>query len=225
MVKKSACPCWRRGFDPWVRKIPWRRKKQPTPIFLPGEFHGQRSLMSYSPLSDWAQLWNSVNYSTLSLRPLLLSSPGSYCSTFCLYKFITVHFLKDLTPCGKLWEHREGTLRTRLLGMLVGEWWVSEEALGVGVTQAGWVSAKMGRRVQVEWHPLMSRGKGLWAAWGVLLGLASHPGVGITNDLLAISSSDFPPPSTTMQCRLIFPSISFLLFFFFNLWTSYSNIT
>ena len=37
------------GFDPWVRKIPWRREWQPTPVFLPGEFHGQRSLMGYSP--------------------------------------------------------------------------------------------------------------------------------------------------------------------------------
>ena len=32
------------GFDPWVGKIPWRRACQPTPVFLPGEFHGQRSL-------------------------------------------------------------------------------------------------------------------------------------------------------------------------------------
>ena len=37
------------GFDPWVAKIPWRRKWQPTPVFLPGEFHGQRSLVGYSP--------------------------------------------------------------------------------------------------------------------------------------------------------------------------------
>ena len=39
----------RRGLDPWVRKIPWRRKLQPIPIFLPGEFHGQRSWVGYSP--------------------------------------------------------------------------------------------------------------------------------------------------------------------------------
>ena len=39
------------GFDPWVRKIPWSRKWQPTPVFLPGEFHGQRSLKGYSPWS------------------------------------------------------------------------------------------------------------------------------------------------------------------------------
>ena len=36
-------------FDPWVRKISWRRKWQSTPVFLPGEFHGQRSLVGYSP--------------------------------------------------------------------------------------------------------------------------------------------------------------------------------
>ena len=36
-------------FNPWVRKSPWRRKWQPTPVFLPGEFHGQRSLVGYSP--------------------------------------------------------------------------------------------------------------------------------------------------------------------------------
>ena len=35
--------------DPWVRKIPWSRKWQPTPVFLPGEFHVQRSLAGYSP--------------------------------------------------------------------------------------------------------------------------------------------------------------------------------
>ena len=37
------------GLDPWVGKIPWRSKWQPTPVFLPGEFHGQRSLVGYSP--------------------------------------------------------------------------------------------------------------------------------------------------------------------------------
>ena len=36
------------GFDPWVGKIPWRRKLQPTPVFLPGKLHGQKSLVGYS---------------------------------------------------------------------------------------------------------------------------------------------------------------------------------
>ena len=37
------------GFDPWVGMIPWRREWQPTPVFLHGEFHGQRNLAGYSP--------------------------------------------------------------------------------------------------------------------------------------------------------------------------------
>ena len=43
--------CRRPGFNPWVGKIPWRRKWQPTPVFLPGESHGWRSLVAYSPWS------------------------------------------------------------------------------------------------------------------------------------------------------------------------------
>ena len=38
-------------FDPWVWKTPWRREWRPTPVFLPGEFHKQRSLVGYSPQS------------------------------------------------------------------------------------------------------------------------------------------------------------------------------
>ena len=50
--KEPACQCnicKRHGFDPWVRKIPWRRKGQTTPVFLPGESHGQRKLAGHSP--------------------------------------------------------------------------------------------------------------------------------------------------------------------------------
>ena len=47
--KESTCQCRRRWFNLWVRKIPWRRKWQCTPVFLPGKFHRQRSLAGYSP--------------------------------------------------------------------------------------------------------------------------------------------------------------------------------
>ena len=47
---KSIClQCQRPGFNPWVGKILWRRKWQPTPLFLPGKSHGQGSLVGYSP--------------------------------------------------------------------------------------------------------------------------------------------------------------------------------
>ena len=63
--KEPTCQCRRYkrcGFDPWLQKILWKRKWQPTPIFLPGEFHGQRSLAGYSQwdckeldTTEWAQ--------------------------------------------------------------------------------------------------------------------------------------------------------------------------
>jgi len=46
--KESACQCRRHRLDPWVGKIPCRRKWQPTPVFLPGKSHGQRRLVGYS---------------------------------------------------------------------------------------------------------------------------------------------------------------------------------
>ena len=47
------------GLDPWVGKIPWRRKWHPTPIFLPGESHGQRSLAGHSPCGCKSWTWLS----------------------------------------------------------------------------------------------------------------------------------------------------------------------
>ena len=46
--KESACQCRRYGLDLWIRKTPWRRKWQPTPVFLPAKSHGQTSLAGYS---------------------------------------------------------------------------------------------------------------------------------------------------------------------------------
>ena len=49
--KEPVCQCKsykRRGFDPWIRKIPWRRKWQPIQVFLLGKSHGQMSLIGYS---------------------------------------------------------------------------------------------------------------------------------------------------------------------------------
>ena len=47
--KESACQYRRPGLDHWVEKILWRKTWQPTPVFLPGESHGQRSLAGHSP--------------------------------------------------------------------------------------------------------------------------------------------------------------------------------
>ena len=76
MVKH--CPqCWRPRFDRWVRKIPWRRKWQSTPVFLPGEFHGQRSLEGYGP---WA------------LRESDTTNTHELCCRHCVKCFINISF-------------------------------------------------------------------------------------------------------------------------------------
>ena len=51
--------CRRPGFDPWVGKIPWRRKWQTTPAFLPRKSYGEKSLGGYSP-------WDHKNQTQLS---------------------------------------------------------------------------------------------------------------------------------------------------------------
>ena len=62
-VKESASKHRRCGFDPWIRKIPWRRKWKPTPVFLPGKSHEQRSLMGYSP---WAHKESDTQFSSVT---------------------------------------------------------------------------------------------------------------------------------------------------------------
>ena len=46
--KEPICQCRRHRLDPWVGKISWTRAWQCTPVFLPGDFHGQKSLAGYS---------------------------------------------------------------------------------------------------------------------------------------------------------------------------------
>ena len=83
--KEPACQCRRHkrgGFEPWLGKITCRRKRQPTPVFLPGEFHGQRSLTGYSPLSHKESertevTWHAQAFCLISWPlPLLLLSAG-----------------------------------------------------------------------------------------------------------------------------------------------------
>ena len=71
--EESACNAGDLGsIGPWVGKIPWRREWQPTPVFLPGEFHGQRSLVGYCP---WGHKELDMTEGiTLSLSPRKASS-------------------------------------------------------------------------------------------------------------------------------------------------------
>ena len=75
--KESACQCRRRkrrGFDPWVRKIPWSKGWQPTPVLLPGQSHGQRSLAGHSlwghKESDMTERLHFFTFLSVNAQPL-----------------------------------------------------------------------------------------------------------------------------------------------------------
>ena len=76
--------CRRPGFDFWVGNIPWRRERLPTPVFLPGEFHGQRRLAGYSP---WGciRLGHDLATNTFYTLKLLTygGKPDNYSWSYC----------------------------------------------------------------------------------------------------------------------------------------------
>ena len=121
LIQSRICPQSRRtGFDPWVRMIHWRREWQPTPVFLPGEFHLQRSVAGYSPwgrklsvtieqlhfifndLQCWVNFWCTANiyffhipfncgYRTVTMFSVL-------CSRILLFTHAIYNSLHSLVP-------------------------------------------------------------------------------------------------------------------------------
>ena len=86
--KESPCQYRRHkrcGFNYWVRKIPWRKKWQPTPAFLPGKFHGQGSLVGYSPWgrkdSDMTSEWTHTH--TRAMRAIADPTKWAFSLPLC----------------------------------------------------------------------------------------------------------------------------------------------
>ena len=93
--EESTCQCRRHrrpGFSLWVGMIPWRRKWQPTPVFLPGKFHGQRSLVDFSP---WGGKELDMTEHTCTI--LIMANTGCFlhCRWLC---FSTLNTLRSLLP-------------------------------------------------------------------------------------------------------------------------------
>ena len=95
----SGIPLWLRGwrlclqcrrpeFDPWVRKIPWRRKWHPTPVFLPGKSHEWRSLAGYSPQGRKESVTSEWLHFHFSLFSVLI--PNTVCHLKMCHK---IHFI------------------------------------------------------------------------------------------------------------------------------------
>ena len=94
--EEPACQCSRCGrpeFDPWVWKIFWKRKWQPTPVFLPGKSHRQRTLVGYSP---WGYKESDTTM-TNHMKGPPVRSPGvcSRCPPPCCCS----HWPHTATPC------------------------------------------------------------------------------------------------------------------------------
>ena len=104
------------GFFPGWRRFPWRRKWQPTPVFLPGKTHGQRNLVGYSPWgckkSDMTGHNNSNNKSVTHycFYPLHLD-----------YKLIKlrISFYNQKTGCSEFQDRPRDTIRETVLGGLI----------------------------------------------------------------------------------------------------------
>ena len=85
-VKSICLQCGRPGFNPWVGKIPLRRKWQPTPVFLPGKSHGQRRLAGYivhGVAKSWTQLSDFASHQKVGIMEVSLE----YCPPQAEYSF------------------------------------------------------------------------------------------------------------------------------------------
>ena len=122
----KASQCRRLGFDPCVGKIPWRRKWQPTPVILPGKFHGQRSLVGYSPWgckeSDMTEQLHSLTHTVLDYWFTCLWSTWSFAQFKLLLRRHASHVhlgssiiwpvrCKLELPVGKRWPMEDGGSR------------------------------------------------------------------------------------------------------------------
>ena len=119
-VKNLPVRC---GFDPWVKKVPWRRAWQPTPKFLTGESHGWRSLAGYSPQSG------KEPDTTEAPEHTAQNSRGRCTQHLPLYKpSIYVHpapgpgtlSAPDLTQCVSQWKGSTVTTRVVLWPLHTG---------------------------------------------------------------------------------------------------------
>ena len=118
-LKPVCLQCGRPGFDPWVGKIPWRRKWQPTPVFLPGESHGQRSRLhgagkesdTTEQLTHTATLFTCHHSCPPLSRPLVVSF---YFDSFKKKKISCVTVAPLLPGASSRALHKVGSLSVRL---------------------------------------------------------------------------------------------------------------
>ena len=142
LKKKSACKCRRLGFNPWVGKILWSRKWQPTPVFLPGESHEQRSLAGCSPWdhkeSDrWVTEHAHTTYNKLHILKLYMLINSDIPKTITTIKIVNI----SITP------QRFPKSTSSLLSLPFPLYWQSLICL------SPWCVFS---KILYKWHPLVS---------------------------------------------------------------------
>ena len=118
--------CGRPGFNPWVGKIPWSRKWQPTPVLLPGESHEGRSLVGYSPwghkesdMTERVTLPYLILHFVKGVQGLLLASHKFITTPYFPYlqnllRILTYPQLRWLSVCFKEPSYSPGFLQQTL---------------------------------------------------------------------------------------------------------------
>ena len=120
--------CRKCKFHPWVRKIPWRRKWQPAPGFLPREFHRQWSLAGCGPWDrkesghDWARTHTYIYcnipeyfiYSAFPVKKIGTQQPPRYKTQFWVLSFTLCILCHCSLPLTFLWPHAPKLLSTNL---------------------------------------------------------------------------------------------------------------
>ena len=134
----SVClQCGIPGFDPWVRKIPWRRKWPPTPVRLPGESHGQRSLVVYSP-------WGRRESNTTEQLHFLLGFPGGTTGKDPACQCKRRKRCRFDPWVGKIPREEAMTTPSSILSWRIpmdrGAWWTTVHRVAQSQTQLKWLS-------------------------------------------------------------------------------------
>ena len=148
--KASTCQCRRCkgcGFDPWVRKIPWSKKWQPTPVFLPGKFHGQRSLSGYSPWghkeldpTEQLTLWLSLDKCGKVFEALSISLGTWWMLDIIVLVGINDCFVQSLGGMCSLWLSFPCILRALVSSVLCEQGHSSSVAASHSLHSQPWVS-------------------------------------------------------------------------------------
>ena len=96
---KGLLQCRRPGFDPWVRKIPWRREWLRSPEFLPGEFHEQRSLTGYKSMGLQRHNWETNTHSLPLERLIAVKTWVTVLQAWILLKVVEQANPFQMTQC------------------------------------------------------------------------------------------------------------------------------